>query len=393
MHVGEPLVYDLEALVHVNPEVVEPLVQGRKAGSHVNPEVVEPLMDVVYPLGDLFTHDARIRQGPGTVKRDPECDRRGAGVSRPRIVFFGYHAIGFRCLRHLIDLGEEIVAVVTHRDDPTETIWFESVSDLARSHRISVYTPDNPNHPEFVALIRGLAPDLVLSFWYRRLLCRELLEIPRLRGVNLHGSLLPKYRGRNPVNWVLVNGETETGVTLHCMTEEADAGDIVAQRMLPIDPEDTALSLYRKMADLALALFSETYPLLKTGTAPRIPQDSTQATVFRRRTPEDGLIQWGWPAGRVYNLIRAVTHPYPGAFTYFRGTRLFLWEARLAAANGIGATPPGSVTEVKAGQGFLVGTGAGRLLLTRVQLEGEEELPGDEFARGHGLVPGGHVGE
>jgi methionyl-tRNA formyltransferase len=211
--------------------------------------------------------------------------------------------------------------------------------------------------------------------------------------VNLHGSLLPKYRGRNPVNWVLVNGETETGVTLHYMTEEADAGDIIAQRALPIDGEDTALTLYRKMSDLALALFSETYPLLRTGTVPRIPQDPTRATVFRGRTAEDGLIQWGWPAGRVYNLIRAVTHPYPGAFTHFRGKRLFLWEARTPATDGRGATPPGCVAEVNAGQGLLVGTGAGGLLLTRVQLAGEEEQPGDEFGRRHGVVRGERLGE
>jgi methionyl-tRNA formyltransferase len=308
-------------------------------------------------------------------------------------VVFGYHTIGFRCLRHLIGLGEEIVAVVTHRDDPAETVWFESVADLARSHGIPVHLPANPNRPEFVTLIRALSPDLLLSFWYRRLLCRELLEIPRLGAVNLHGSLLPKYRGRSPVNWVLVNGEAETGVTLHYMTEEADAGDIIAQRALPIDPEDTALTLYRKMADLALELFSATYPFLKAGAAPRIPQDPSRATVFGRRTPADGLVQWQLPARTVYNLVRAVTHPYPGAFTHFRGKQLFLWGARPLAVNGDDVIPLGTVAEVRAGHGLLVGTGAGQLLLNRVQLDGEEELAGDEFARRHGVVRGERFGD
>jgi methionyl-tRNA formyltransferase len=313
--------------------------------------------------------------------------------SGPRLVVFGYHTIGFHCLRHLIDLGEEIAAVVTHRDDPAETIWFESFADLARSHGIPVHVPANPNRPEFVSMIRALSPDLLLSFWYRRLLCRELLEIPRLGAVNLHGSLLPKYRGRTPVNWVLVNGEAETGATLHYMIEEADAGDIIAQRALPIGPDDTALTLYRKMTDVGLDLFRATYPAIRDGKAPRTPQDPSQATIFGRRTPEDGLVQWRLPARTVYNLVRAVTHPYPGAVTIFRGKRLFIWAARPLPVSRNGSTPPGSLAEVREGEGLVVSTGAGQLLLTRVQLEGEEELTGDEFARRHEVSPGELFGE
>ncbi len=312
---------------------------------------------------------------------------------RPRVVVFGYHTIGFHCLRHLIDLAEEIVLVVTHRDDPAEARWFESFGDLARSHGIPVHTPGNPNRPEFVSMIRALSPDLFLSFWYRRLLCRDLLEIPRLGAVNLHGSLLPRYRGRTPVNWVLVHGEAETGATLHYMTEEADAGDIIAQRAFPIDPDDTALTLYRKMTDVALDLFRATYPAIRAGKAPRIPQDASQATIFSRRTPEDGLVQWRSPAGTIYNLIRAVTHPYPGAFTIFRGKRLFIWAVRPLPGSGNGGLPPGSLAEVRESQGLVVSAGAGQLLLTRVQLEGEEELTGDEFASRHVVLPGEQLGD
>jgi len=313
-------------------------------------------------------------------------------VKKPRVAVFGYHTIGYHCLRHLIDLGEEIVAVVTHQDDPAETVWFESVRELARSHRIPVYSPANPNHPDFVSTIRALSPDLLLSFWYRRLLCRELLDIPRLGAVNLHGSLLPRYRGRSPVNWVLVNGETETGVTLHYMIEEADAGDIIAQQAFLIDPDDTALTLYRKVTAVGLDLFRATYPALRAGTAPRIPQDPTRATTFGRRTPEDGLVQWGSPARNVHNLVRAVTRPYPGAFTIFRGKRLFIWAARPLLASRDAGTPPGSVAEVREGEGLVVRTGAGPLLLTRVQLESGEELAGDEFARRHGVSSGELLG-
>jgi len=190
-----------------------------------------------------------------------------------RVLAFAYHNIGYECLKALIQSNEEIVGVVTHEDDQDEEIWFQSVAELARTNGLSVFTPDNPNTAQFINLLRGLNPELILSFYYRKLLSKEILSIPRLGGLNLHGSLLPKYRGRAPVNWVLVNGEKETGVTLHYMVERADAGDIVAQRTVPIDLDDTALSLYGKLTNAAVELLKETYPLLNEGKAPRIPQD------------------------------------------------------------------------------------------------------------------------
>ena len=244
-----------------------------------------------------------------------------------RLAVFAYHDIGYECLKFLIETSEEIVAVVTHGDDPNENIWFRSVAALARDYKLPVYTPSNPNTPAFIQLMRELAPDLILSFYYRRLLSRELLDIPRLGGINLHGSLLPKYRGRSPVNWVLINGESETGVTLHTMIEEADAGDIIAQRRVPIDIEDTALTLYHKLTAQGLGLFKESFPLIKAGKAPRIPQDSRLASKFGGRRPEDGGIAWASSAWAIYNVIRAVTHPYPGAFTFYGGKKLFIWRA------------------------------------------------------------------
>jgi len=305
-----------------------------------------------------------------------------------RIAVFAYHQIGYECLNVLIEAGEEVVAVVTHEDDPREEVWFPSVARLARMHELSVYAPSNPNTPDFIGLVRRLAPDLILSIYYRRLLYKELLAIPPLGGINLHGSLLPKYRGRAPINWVLVNGETETGVTLHYMVEEADAGDIVAQRAVPIDEQDTALDLYKKIIAAGAELLRETFPLIKEGRAPRIPQDSSRATKFGGRRPEDGKILWDSPARSVYNLIRAVTHPYPGAFTYFGGRKLFVWHARAlpGAANHKGL--PGSVETVEKGNGIWVKTGDGSLLLTRTQFEGEEEMPADELAARYGISVG-----
>jgi methionyl-tRNA formyltransferase len=307
-------------------------------------------------------------------------------MSRARLVVFAYHTIGARCLEVLLATGDTICAVVTHADDRRETIWFDSVADLARAHGLPVYAPASPNTPDFVALIRNLHPDLFLSVWYRRLLSPDLLALPRVGAVNLHGSLLPRYRGRAPLNWVLVNGEATTGVTLHHMSAEADAGDIIAQEEVGIDPADTALSLYDKLVKAGTNLLQRCYPAIVAGTAPRSPQDHDRATLFGRRRPEDGRIDWSRPAGELHDLIRAVTHPFPGAFAGFRGRRLFLWTARPEPEAG--ESPPGTVVEVRRGDGIVVATGGGALLLTRLSVEGEDEFAGDDFAERHAVGPG-----
>lgn len=291
---------------------------------------------------------------------------------------FGYSDLGVVCLHQLLDLGANVVAVVTHRDDPAETIWFRSVAALATSKGIPVYAPEDPNVPGFVDEIRGLRPDLIFSFYYRRLLSPTLLTIPRLGAINLHGSLLPKYRGRAPINWVLVHGETTTGVTLHHMDARADHGDIIAQRAVPIAIEDTALTLSRKLTAAARTLLAEMYPLIAAGRAPRTPQDHGAATTFRRRTPGDGLVDWTRSAWQVYNLIRAVTHPFPGAFTFWDGRRVFLWSA-LPPGMQTCERPPGTILGVGESGGLSVATGHGILEVTRIQAEGGSEMDGRDF--------------
>jgi len=305
-----------------------------------------------------------------------------------KLAVFAYQDIGFECLDFLIQAGAEIAAVATHDDDPGEEIWFRSVAGLADRHRLPVYAPENPNAPEFVETIRRAAPDWIFSFYYRRLLSAELLAAAPLGALNLHGSLLPRYRGRAPVNWALVHGESETGVTLHHMIGKADAGDIVAQKRVPIDFDDTALTLYRKMTRAARALMEEIYPAIQAGRAPRIPQDHRLATKFPGRRPEDGRIDWSRPAADIYNLIRAVTHPYPGAFTFFSGKKLFLWQAAPDRAGTRAA--PGSVLSLGP-EGVRAAAGEGALLIQRLQLEGEEELPAALFAAR--LRPGDRLGE
>ena len=299
-------------------------------------------------------------------------------LDTPRIVVFGYSDLGVVCLQQLLDRGANVVAVVTHRDDPEESIWFGSVAALAVSRNIPVHTPDDPNVPAFVEEIRGLRPDLIFSFYYRRLLSQALLAIPRLGAINLHGSLLPKYRGRAPINWVLVHGETTTGVTLHHMDARADRGDIIAQRAVPIAIEDTALTLSRKLTATARTLLAEMYPLIAAGRAPRVPQDHGAATKVRRRTPGDGLIDWSRSAWQIYNLIRAVTHPFPGAFTFWDGRRVFLWSA-LPPGTQACEMPPGTILGVGDGGAINVATGQGILGVTRIQPQEGPEMDGPTF--------------
>jgi methionyl-tRNA formyltransferase len=301
-----------------------------------------------------------------------------------RLIFLGYHNIGYICLQTLIelcrDLGDEIVAVVTHEDDPQEEIWFASVRRLAFDNYLPVYQPRDPHDPALVAVLKSLEADFLFSCYYRHMLTKAVLELPRLGALNLHGSLLPRYRGRCPVNWVLLHGEAETGVTLHYMEEKADRGDIVGLKRVPITPEDTALTLFARLTAAAGDLMRECYPLLRTGRAPRHPQDHTQASYFGGRTPADGLIDWRHSALQVYNLMRAVTHPYPGAFTFFRGRKLFIWAGKALASPVAAPQVPGQVTARLPGEGLLVATGDGHFLITRAQWEGEPEFLGPVLA-------------
>jgi methionyl-tRNA formyltransferase len=307
-----------------------------------------------------------------------------------RLIFMGYHNIGYACLEALVamcrDFGDEIAAVVTHEDDPRENIWFASVRDLAFRRYLPVYQPLNPNDPDFVETLRRYEADFLFSCYYRHMLKQPLLDLPRRGALNMHGSLLPRYRGRCPVNWVLIHGETETGVTLHYMEAKPDRGDIVGFRRVPITFEDTALTLSAKMTAAAGELMREAYPLLRAGTAPRLIQDHARASYFGGRTPGDGLIDWRHEALHIYNLVRAVTHPYPGAFTFLQGRKLFIWAGQVAAAPETAAPEPGRVIAAVPGEGLMAATGAGHFLITQAQWEGEPEFLGPILATWDYLV-------
>lgn len=248
-----------------------------------------------------------------------------------RAVVFAHHEVGVRCLLVLHSAGVEVPLVFAHEPDPGEEQWYGSVIELARGLGIPVVTPRNPNLDEWQQRIAGHAPDLIFSFYYRSMIAAPVLGLARLGALNMHGSLLPSYRGRAPVNWAILHGETWTGATLHHMEERADAGDIVDQQAVPILADDDARAVFGKVTVAAEMVLARSLPHLVAGTAARRPQDPGAGKYFGRRKPEDGRIDWGWPAERIHNLVRAVAPPFPSAFADIAGATWWIHRTRRVA--------------------------------------------------------------
>jgi len=291
-------------------------------------------------------------------------------------VVFAYHDVGCRCLRVLLDERIEVPLVVTHRDRPDERIWFESVTELARARAIEAFAPDDPNAPEIVERIRELRPDFIFSFYYRLMLGAPLLAIPGKGAFNMHGSLLPKYRGRVPVNWAIIHGETETGATLHEMVEKPDAGRIVDQEAVAILPDELAVDVFAKVAGAAERVLRRSLPKLVDGSAVLRAQDLSRGGYFGGRRPEDGRIDWSAPAKRVHDLVRAVAPPYPGAFTEVEGAQLRLLRTRRAQKSRAGA---GAFLYADGGRCYAACADGEVLELVDLELDGRP-LSAQEFA-------------
>jgi methionyl-tRNA formyltransferase len=289
-------------------------------------------------------------------------------MSSLRILFFGYSEVGYDCLSLLLERGDNVVALITHEDNPDEKIWFKTPAVAARERGLPVFTPASVNTPEWRERIAALQPDLILSVYYRHMIGTKLLALPRLGAWNLHGSLLPRYRGRAPINWAILHGEPRIGMTLHRMVKAADAGAIVDQEGVDLLPRDTAEQAFRKVLPCARRVLARQIDALLAGTATETPQDEAQATYFGGRTPEDGRIVWTQTSAQIFNLIRAVTDPYPGAFTDVGEARLMVWwaEPDSPAARGRSGRP-GEVLSVAP---LVIATADGALELTKTEWRG-----------------------
>jgi methionyl-tRNA formyltransferase len=286
-----------------------------------------------------------------------------------RAVVFAYHDVGVRCLQVLLSQNVEVALVVTHQDDPQENIWFDSVAELCRQYGLPCIIPDNPNAPDVVDEIKALAPDFFFSFYCRHILREPLLAIPRQGAFNMHGSLLPKYRGRAPVNWAIIHGETETGATLHVMDAKPDNGAVVDQFAVPILINDTAIDVFRKVTVAAEICLQRALPGVLSGQYPLKPQNLALGAYFGGRNADDGRIQPGLTAPQIHNLVRAVSHPYPGAFIDTPVGRLVIWKT------GLADTPPTTrgpgIYRLQHQQHYLIAPAGGCLRLLDFEIDGQ----------------------
>ncbi len=298
----------------------------------------------------------------------------------PSAALFAYSLVGHEALGALLDLGWRIPFVATHPDDPGEALWFPSVAERAAGAGLRVIRPESKDDPAPLAALRESKPDFLLSFYYRWMLPAEAIEIPARGAFNLHGSLLPKYRGKASIHWQILRGEKTAGVTLHRMVAKPDAGAILAQRAVEIGPDDEALEVTRRVAAAAAALLRDSLPALARGELAETPMNLAEGFYLGGRKPEDGRIDWNRPAREIHDLVRAVARPFPGAFCLTAGRKLFVWKSRVADESSPGA--PGRVLRRDP---LVIGCGRGALEIVSGQFDGERERPGPELPLGERL--------
>ena len=244
-------------------------------------------------------------------------------------VVFAYHDVGVNCLKALLSAGIQVDLVVTHQDDPNENVWFGSVAKLCAEKNIPYITPNASELADLIPKLQALAPDYIFSFYYRFMIPEQILKCAKIAALNMHGSLLPKYRGRAPVNWAILHGETETGATLHVMEAKPDAGDIVGQAAVHIGPDETATDVFGKVSQAAVTVIEKVLPSLIQGIVPRKPNELQKGSYFGGRKPADGQIHWNQTAKQVHDLVRAVAPPYPGAFADHDGKTMIIGRTSL----------------------------------------------------------------
>jgi methionyl-tRNA formyltransferase len=309
-------------------------------------------------------------------------------MARPyRIIFMGTPRFAVPTLEALLASDEEVVAVVTQPDRPKgrgRKLTPPPVKELALAAGLPVLQPAKIRTEEFLSEIRAFAPDLIAVTAYGRILPGPLLRLPPLGTINVHASLLPKYRGAAPVQWAIIRGETETGVTIMQMDEGLDTGDILLADAIPIAPEDTAGTLAPKLAALGGELLVKALGLLHQGRLSPTTQDDARATLAPPLTKEEGHIDWQRPAGDIANLIRGLD-PWPTAFTQLDGKRLRLFAP--AVIKDGPTAEPGTLSRAD-DEGLLIAASRDALLVKEVQLEGSKRLPVSSFLRGRPLAPG-----
>ena len=302
-------------------------------------------------------------------------------MRRFRVIFMGTPDFAVPCLARLVEISD-VVAVVTQPDRPKgrgQKLLPPPVKAFAQEHGIAVYQPVRVKAPDFVDVLRGLTPDLIVVVAFGQILSKEILSLPPLGCINVHASLLPRYRGAAPMQWAIVRGEKETGVTTMFMDEGLDTGDMLMREKLPITQTMTAAELHDAMMKLGADVLERTLFSLSEGTLKRTPQDETLSTYAPLLDKEVGRIDWKKSAQEIHDLVRGL-NSWPGAYTMLTGQKFKIWRTRLAE----GTAEPGEIAAVTK-QGLLVGTGEGMLEILELQAPSRKKMAAGDYVRGHGL--------
>jgi methionyl-tRNA formyltransferase len=306
-----------------------------------------------------------------------------------RLVFMGTPQFAVQPLRALAAAGHELAGVVTRIDKPSgrgRVLAAPPTKIAAQEMGIPVFQPRRVRDPEFIATLRGLDAEAIVVAAYGQILPKDVLVMPRFGCINIHASLLPAYRGAAPVNWAIIRGEQETGITVMQMDEGMDTGAILMKEKAPIDPKDTAGTLTGKLSELGARLITSAMPLIAEGKLVPIPQDSSQATLAPLLKKEDGFIDWRLTAGEIHNRVRGLT-PWPGAYGNLDGKIIKIVESEVVAGSG----EPGKLYQ-EDDNTLIVGAGSGRLRILVIQPEGKKPMTAAEFLRGHRGVAGKKFG-
>ena len=302
-----------------------------------------------------------------------------------RIIFIGQAAFGKEALQALIAQGENIVGAITVPDRAGK---IDPIKEVSQENNIPVIQPEKLRDARSVEWVKTLHPDLLVLAFVTQFVPKEMIELSTHGGINYHPSLLPKYRGGSAINWAVINGEKETGVTIHQIDEGVDTGPIVLQEKVDIDPDDTVKSLYfKKLYPLGIKMVAEAVRLIREGKANPVPQDDTHASFQPVITESDTLIDWSQSTQTIYNLIRG-SNPSPGAVSTWQGERLKVWECLPCPDVG----NPGEVLEIRNGEGFVVSTGDGSILVQRVQYKDSGKISAEDFSEDFSLKIGHRFG-
>lgn len=301
---------------------------------------------------------------------------------KERILFVGGKERGLELVKYFLETRRNLVGIFCQKEEEHELAKYSpQIKKLAEENKIPFFPARSVNKGAHRERISEFRPDLIVVMGWPTLISQQILDIPRLGCVAVHESKLPAYRGFAPVSWQIINGEREIGLSLFYLDSGMDSGDIIAQENLPIRDDEYIEEIYPKAGRIGVEMIKKHLDQMLTGTAPRRRQDETKSSYCCPRIPADGEIDWALGTRKVYNLIRGISRPYPGAFTYTDGKKLLVWEASVPAQRHYIGRIPGRVVKVHLGVGVEVLTGDGQLIITKVQLEGGDEATADQFVR------------